>query len=157
NAQLTEVYALAWQRTKNPLFRRVVRETLAFIDREMTSPDGAFYSALDADSEGEEGKFYVWTEGQLAAALPDKGEREIFRKVYAEGGNNFEEKYRILCLEKPLAEYAAELKLKEDELLQKLEPLKQKLLAVRAKRARPFLDTKVLTAWNGQMIAGYAV
>src|SRR5262249_32277111 len=70
---------------------------------------------------------------------------------------NFEEKYRILCLQRPLAEIADDLKMSEDELQKKLEPLRQKLLTARSKKPRPFLDTKILTAWNGQMIAGYAV
>src|SRR5207302_6805668 len=82
NAQLVEVYALAWQRTKKPQYRRVVDETLGFVARELTSPEGVFYSALDADSEGEEGRFYVWTDRQIAALLPDKDDRDLFRKVY---------------------------------------------------------------------------
>jgi uncharacterized protein YyaL (SSP411 family) len=155
NAQLAEVYALAYRRTKNPLFKRVVKETLGFVERELTAPEGGFYSALDADSEGEEGRCYVWTGKELSAAL-DK-DAELIRKVYAEAGPNFEGKYRIFCLQRPLAEIASDLKMTEDELLKELQPLKQKLLAVRTKRPRPFLDTKVLTAWNGQMIAGYAV
>jgi uncharacterized protein YyaL (SSP411 family) len=123
----------------------------------MTAPEGGFYSALDADTEGEEGKFYVWTAKQLAEVLKNKDDLELARKVYAGDGPNFEGKYRILRLDRPLAEIAGELKLSEDELLKKLEPVKKRLFDERAKRLRPFLDTKVLTAWNGQMIAGYAV
>jgi uncharacterized protein YyaL (SSP411 family) len=158
NAQLAEVYALAYKRTKNPVYARVVRETLAFVGRELTAPEGGFYSALDADSEVEEGKFYVWTPKELRDLLPEKADRELFLKVFgADAGPNFEEKYNILRLPKPLAELAAELKLGEEQLRKKLGPMKQKLFAVRSKRERPFLDTKVLTAWNGEMIAGYAV
>src|SRR5207237_6584005 len=94
---------------------------------------------------------------ELSDVLTDKAELDLRQKVYGEGGINFEGKYRILCLKRPLADIAEELKLSEADLLKKLEPIKSKLLAVRNKRARPFLDTKVLTAWNGQMIAGYAV
>jgi uncharacterized protein YyaL (SSP411 family) len=157
NAQLCEAYALAYRATKQPLYRRVLEQTLAFIDREMTSPEGGFYSALDADSDGEEGRFYVWTEKELSAVLTDPAEAGLFKQVYgADGAVNFEEKYHILLLPKPLAECAAGLKTSETDLEAKLSPIRKKLFDARAKRARPFLDTKILTAWNGQMIAGMA-
>jgi uncharacterized protein YyaL (SSP411 family) len=148
NAQLAEVYALAWHATKNPLYRQVVRGTLAFVDRELTSPDGAFYSALDADSDGVEGRYYVWTGKEIDAALTDKADADLVKKAYgADGPPNFEEKYHILLLATA-----------PDEATEKrLQPLRQKLFEARSQRARPFLDTKILTAWNGQMIAGYAV
>lgn len=158
NAQLVEVYAHTFQQTKNPVYRRVVRETLDFIAREMTAPEGGFYSALDADSEGEEGKFYVWTAKEIDEALNDEAGSKLIKSVYgADGAANFESKYIILTLPKPLAEVAKEMKISEMDLEARLAPLKKKLLEVRGKRPRPFLDTKVLTAWNGQMIAGYAV
>jgi uncharacterized protein len=158
NAQLVEVYALAWKRTKNPTFRRVVEETLAFIAREMTSPEGVFYSALDADSEGEEGRFYVWAPKEINTLLPVKKDADLFRKVYGlDGTPNFEKKDFILTLPETIEKRAKELKLDEAILLDSLAPLKARFLAVRSKRHRPFLDTKVLTGWNGQMIAGYAL
>ncbi len=154
NAQLVELYAQAYQQTPNPAYKRVIDETLAFVAREMTAPEGYFYSALDADSDGEEGKFYVWTAKELKAILgPDVGR---VATVYGTDKPNFEDKYSILRLSKPLAETAKELKLTEAELLKKLAPLKAKLLAERGKRNRPFLDTKLITGWNGQMIAAYA-
>jgi uncharacterized protein YyaL (SSP411 family) len=157
NAQLVEVYAHAYRVTKQPPYRRVVRETLAFVERELTSPEGGFYSALDADSAGEEGRYYVWSDKELAAVLPEKGDSVLFRKVYgADGPPNFEERAHILVLPKPLADRAAELKMTEEQLEARLEPLRRTLLAVRGKRTPPALDTKVLTAWNGLMIAGYA-
>lgn len=156
NAQLAEIYSLAYERTKNPVFKRVVRETLAFVDRELSAPEGGFYSALDADSEGEEGKFYIWTAKEIDDALGE--DATLFKRVYgADGKPNFEEKYVILTLPKPLAEVAKLRKMSEEELEAKLAPSRRKLLELRAKRPRPFLDTKVLTAWNGEMIAGYAV
>jgi uncharacterized protein YyaL (SSP411 family) len=157
NAQLLEVYAAAYGNTKKPAHARVLRQTVDFVAREMTSPEGAFYSALDADSEDEEGRFYVWTARELARALTDRKDLALFRKAYgAEDGYNFEGKYHILRLAAPLADLAKEQETTEDKLEAKLAALRKRLFAVRAKRSRPFLDTKVLTAWNGQMIAGMA-
>jgi len=156
NAQLVELYSDAYTITPDPQYKRVVAETLAFVKREMTSPDGVFYSALDADSNHKEGEFYVWTSDEIKQVLGNDADTTFFRAVYGVTAPNFEEKFHILRLPKPLAEIAKDQKLTEAELLAKLEPLKQKLFAVRAKRERPFLDTKVICAWNGQMIAGYA-
>jgi uncharacterized protein YyaL (SSP411 family) len=156
NAQLLEVYAGAYQRTKKPLYARVLRQTADFVARELTAPAGAFYSALDADSEGEEGRFYVWTTKELNEVLTDKADRDLFKKVYGAEAPNFEGKYHILRLPRPLAEQAKELKTSPAKLEARLVGLRQRLFAVRAKRPRPFLDTKVVTGWNGQMIAGLA-
>ncbi|HXG10720.1 MAG TPA: thioredoxin domain-containing protein [Gemmataceae bacterium] len=157
NAQLAEVYAHAYRATRKPLYRRVLEETLAFVARELTSPEGAFYSALDADTDGEEGKTYLWTTKEIEEALGAEGAR-LFLEIYGDGGKpNFESKFHILRLAKPLAEIAKERKTTEPELEARLAPLRKKLLEVRSQRAQPFRDTKVLTAWNGEMIAGYAV
>ncbi|MBA4065544.1 MAG: hypothetical protein C0501_17880 [Isosphaera sp.] len=154
NAQLAELYSDAFAATPDPLYKRVVAETLAFVKREMTGPGGGFYSALDADTNHQEGEFYVWTKDEIVKVLgADAG---FFNAVYGVDAPNFEGKFHILRLPKPLAEVATDRKLTEAELLAKLEPLKQKLFDVRAKREKPFLDTKVIAAWNGQMIAGYA-
>ncbi len=147
NAQLVELYAEAYRQKPNEHYRRVIAETLAFVAREMTAPEGWFYAALDADSEGKEGEFYVWTAKELDAILGSDDDAKLFRQVYALEKPNFEEKQFILRLAKPLA---------DAEQLKKFEPLKQKLFDVRAKRPRPFLDTKLITAWNGQMIGAYA-
>jgi uncharacterized protein len=158
NAQLVELYARAYAADPRPLYRKVMRETLGFVRREMTSPEGAFYSALDADSDGKEGEFYVWTPEEINQALADEASAALFRAAYGISGNpNFEEKAFILRVPRPLAEIAKEQKLTEAELEYKLEVLRPKLLEHRNQRKRPFLDTKVLTAWNGQMIAGYAL
>lgn len=157
NAQLAEVYSRAYRLTKKPFYRRVLQETLAFVGREMTSPEGGFYSALDAETGGEEGRFYVWTGREIDAVLTDQAEAALFKKVYGDDGSpNFEDKYHILVLPEPYAEVARELKLTEEQLDARLAPARRKMFDARAKRPRPFLDTKVLTAWNGQMIAGYA-
>ncbi len=160
NAQLCEVYADAYRTTKKPQYRRVLEQTIAFIEREMTAPEGGFYSALDADAEGEEGRFYVWTTKAIDAALEDtdKSMTALFKRVYGvDGEPNFESRYHILTLPRPLAEQAKDLKMTEEQLQARLTPLREKLLQARTKRVRPFLDTKILTAWNGQMIAGLAV
>jgi len=157
NAQLVEVYAEAYRHWKDPAYARIIRETLVFIEREMTSPEGAFYSALDADSNGVEGEFYVWTPVEIEKILGDKDDVAWFRKLYDVNDKpNFEEKFYILRLNRSLEESAKELKMEPAEFHKKLTALQAKLMAVRAKRERPFLDTKVLTAWNGQMIAAYA-
>ena len=156
NGQLLEVYAEAYRSTKDPACRRVLTETVRFVDREMTAPEGGFYSALDADADGEEGRSYVWTDREIDAALGDKDDAAVFKRVYgADGEPNFESK-RILVLPISLADRARELKMTAEQLEARLAPMRRKLLDVRNKRPRPFLDTKVLTAWNGEMIAGLA-
>jgi len=144
NAQLVEVYARAFAATRKPEYRRVVAETLEFVRHELTSSQDVFFSALDADSEGEEGRFYVWTDADVNSALPDPGENAAFRRAYgATGRPNFEEKWYILTAANADAGRGSAA-------------ARRRALAFRAKRPRPFLDTKVLTGWNGQMIAGYA-
>lgn len=156
NAQLVELYSEAYRHDPKPLYKRVVAETLGFVKREMTSPEGGFYSALDADSNGKEGEFYVWTADEIKQVLGNDSDTAFLGKVYGIAVPNFERKYSVLRLPRPTAELAKELKTTEPELLARLEPLKAKLLAARAKRERPFLDTKVITAWNGQMVGAYA-
>ena len=146
NAQLVELYAEAYRRKPNENDKRVIDETLAFVAREMTSPEGWFYSALDADSEGKEGEFYVWTAKQLDTILGTGDDAKLFREVYSLEKPNFEEKQFILRLSKPL----------NAKMLKKFEPLKKKLFDARSKRERPFLDTKLITSWNSQMIGAYA-
>src|SRR5207249_3435007 len=122
--------------------RRVIEETLAFIQREMTSPEGGFYSALDAESEAEEGKYYMWTAQEIDTLLP-RAEAELAKRVYGiDDGPNFEGKFSVLLLPKALDAVATEMKLSEDELVARLQPARQKLFEARGKRARPLLDTK---------------
>jgi uncharacterized protein YyaL (SSP411 family) len=157
NAQLLEVYAAAYKQTKKAGYRRILEQTIAWARREMTSPEGAFWSAHDADSEGQEGRFYVWKGNEISAVLTDKEDRQLFEEVYGTGGPpNFEDEYHILTLPKSVAAQAAARKMTEQQLEERLAPLRRKLFEARAKRPRPFLDTKVLTAWNGEMIAGLA-
>jgi len=156
NALLSRVYLHAWQVTGRPLYRRVVEETLDWVVREMRHDDGGFYSSLDADSEGEEGKFYVWQTEEIRAVLDDEETATLFLRYYdvTEQGN-WEGK-NILHAEEPLAEVAAELGLEEEEARERLAKARERLYRVRAERIWPGLDDKVLTAWNGLMLAAFA-
>jgi uncharacterized protein YyaL (SSP411 family) len=157
NSQLVEIYSKAYRLTKRPLYRRVVEETLAYIEREMTSPEGAFYSSQDAETHHEEGRNYVWTPQELADALPVKADLEFVRKIYVPNDKvNFEGKYHILRWSKTPDLVAAELKMTEAELFAKLDPLRKKLFDIRERRDKPFKNEIALTAWSGLMIAGYA-
>ncbi|MFO0863305.1 MAG: thioredoxin domain-containing protein [Gemmataceae bacterium] len=157
NAQLVETYSHAYRLTKKPAYRRIVEETLAYVEREMTSPAGALYSSQDAETHHEEGRFYVWTPKELEEALPAKEDLGLALSVYGRGGKvNFEEKYHILALTKPMEEAAKERNMTEAELLAKLKPIRDKLFAAREKRDKPMRNDIALTAWSGQMIAGYA-
>jgi uncharacterized protein YyaL (SSP411 family) len=147
NALLAVAYAEAHQVTARADFARVVRETLDYVLREMTAPGGAFYSATDADSEGEEGKFFVWTEKELRERLGAEAAR--FMRYYAvTAGGNFPESPGANILNAPQpdeAEWAA------------LAPARATLYAARAHRVPPLRDDKQLAAWNGLMISGLAV
>ncbi|WP_020469097.1 DUF255 domain-containing protein [Zavarzinella formosa] len=158
NGQLVELYSEAYQLDPKPIYQRIAKETIAFLEREMTSPEGGFYSALDADSNGVEGEFYVWTPEEIEKALGNKEDALFIRAVYSMSGSpNFEDKSYILRITRPFEEIAKDQKLTVAELETKLAGLTPKLLAAREKRHRPFLDTKMLTAWNGQMISGLAL
>jgi uncharacterized protein YyaL (SSP411 family) len=155
NALLTRLYTRAWQWTKDPLFARIANETLGFITREMTSPEGAFYATLDADSEGEEGKFYVWTRGEVMEVLgPDEG--RVFCALYdiTERGNW--EGHNILNLPRDPEAVAADLGMTLDQLLDIAARGKCKLYGVRDARVHPARDEKMLAGWNGWMLAAFA-
>ncbi len=155
NAMLAGCYLDAWQETQRKDYLRVVRETLDYVLRDMTDPAGGFYSAEDADSEGVEGKYYVWTPQELQAVLGPQREA-AFSYVYdvSEGGN-FEGR-NILHLAKPIAVCAKVLARDAAALEEELAADRAKLLAVRAGRARPGRDDKVLVSWNGLMIDAMA-
>ena len=156
NAQLAKVYLLAYQRTQNPLYRRVAEETFDFVFREMTSPEGGFYSAIDAETDAEEGKYYVWTDKEIRDVL-GRRKSKLLMKVYGvTKGPNFEGK-NILYLPSPIANVAKEEGKSEASLVEELEPLKAKLLKAREKREYPLLDTKVIVNWNGLMIDAFAL
>ncbi|MFN2458777.1 MAG: thioredoxin domain-containing protein [Chitinophagaceae bacterium] len=154
NAQLVSLYAHAYQATKNPLYKKVVYETLDFIEREMTSPEGAFYSSLDADTEGEEGKYYVWTKTEIEKALGK--EAGLFNDYFnVTVGGNWERGKNILFRNTADETIAAKYNVTKEQLEEKIEADKAALLSVRSKRVRPGLDDKILTSWNALMLKGY--
>lgn len=142
NAQLSRVYLHAWQVTNNPFFRAIAVEILDYVAREMTDPDGGFYSAQDADSEGQEGRFFLWRPAEIRAALGDEAERFMAAYGVTEEGNFAGQ--NILRLAGTIAERDA------------LALARQKLLAARRRRVPPGRDDQVLTSWNGLMLAAFA-
>jgi uncharacterized protein YyaL (SSP411 family) len=154
NAQLARVYLHAWQVTKEPLFKQVVIETLDFIAREMTHPAGGFYSSLDADSEGEEGKFYVWTFDEIRDIL--KEDAEFFEAAYGLSPRGNWEGKTVLQRALDDASLAARSGLRPESVPLKLAESHSKLLSIRSSRVRPGTDDKILTAWNGLMLATVA-
>jgi len=145
NAQLISLYARAYQLTREPLYKTIVYESTDFIDRELSSPQGGFYAALDADSEGMEGKFYTWTKKEIDQVLGD--DADLFSKYYnITHDGNWENNQNILFVNDP------------DEAIisfQKIKSLKKAMLEARSKRISPGLDNKVLTSWNALMLNAY--
>lgn len=152
NAQLVSLYAEAYQQEPLALYRQVVYETIDWISSEMSDPSGGFYSALDADSEGVEGKFYTFTKAEIDALLGD--ESTLFCAYYSltEEGNWAEEKTNILCRKKTDAAWAKAFNISDEELQSRLTLAKKIIVEYREKRIRPGLDDKILTAWNGLML-----
>ncbi|MGH2647037.1 MAG: thioredoxin domain-containing protein, partial [Ginsengibacter sp.] len=153
NAQLISLYSHAFQVTKKDLYKQIIYETIAFVQRELTSNEGGFYSSLDADSEGEEGKFYVWSKEEIKQILgsgaeifcdyfgiTDKGNWEPGKNIpdINMGDKNIEKKYNLT----------------QDELLKKINSLKDIVFKEREKRIRPHTDDKILTSWNALMAKG---
>ena len=142
--------------TKRDDFRRTLEGILGFVSRELTSGDGGFYSSLDAESEGVEGKFYRWTIEELKSALSPT-EFDLFAKVYRiNEAPNFEGEYYAPQLKQTMAQVAAENVDGRATTRNTAQADPKKLFQLRAKRPRPLLDNKILTAWNGLMIRGYA-
>jgi len=155
NALLATAYVEAFQALGRPRDARCARETLDYVLRDMTDPEGGFHSAEDADSEGEEGKFYVWTPAELVAALGADDAAWIAGIYQVTPGGNFEGR-SILHLPQPLEELAASQGSEIAALLPRLDACRAKLLACRNRRVRPGKDDKVLVSWNGLTIAALA-
>ncbi|HEX6642008.1 MAG TPA: thioredoxin domain-containing protein, partial [Thermoanaerobaculia bacterium] len=155
NALLARLYTRAWQWTKDPLFAQIANEILGWVTREMTAPDGAFYATLDADSEGEEGKFYVWTRAEVMELLGAE-EGRVFCALYdiTERGNW--EGHNILNVPREPESVAADLGITLERLADIALRGKCKLYGVRANRVWPARDEKMLAGWNGWMLAAFA-
>ncbi len=156
NALLVSNYVDAYRLTKFPRYAQVVRETCDYILRDMTDEQGGFHSTEDADSEGEEGKFYVWTPSEIHKLLGDETIAQRFCHVYdvTESGNF--EGHSILNLKMPLAQFAEQLQTSEDELAEEMANGRQVLFNARCDRVRPGKDDKILASWNGLMIEALA-
>jgi len=149
NGQLSSLYSHAFQVTANPLYKRVVYETLEFVNRELTSPEGGFYSSLDADSEGEEGKYYVWGEKEIKEVLKEDAGFYLDYFGITEQGN-WEKNKNIAD-----ASFSKKNVAVNEQITQKLVSLNKKLFEEREKRIRPATDDKILTSWNSLMTKGF--
>jgi len=162
-AMLVMAYIEAYQATGKDFYARVAEEIITYVLRDMMSPEGGFYSAEDADSEGVEGKFYLWTPLEIKSLVGEK-EAAVFSSVFnVKKGGNFEEPgpghnidQNILHLQKPLRDHAKDMGISEDQLRKRLEAGRHTLFEAREKRIHPFKDDKILTDWNGLMIAALA-
>ncbi len=156
NGPLLRLYAEAWQLTREPLFRRVCEETAAWLMREMQAGAGGYFSSIDADSEGEEGRFYVWQRDEVAQQL-ERAQYAAFAERYGlDAAPNFEGRAWHLHVAKPLNEVAARVGRTPDECAALIAEARARLLAVREQRVRPHRDDKILTSWNALAIDGVA-
>ncbi len=156
NAQLISLYAEAFARDHNPFHQAVVEHTLRFIAEELTNESGAFYAALDADSEGIEGKYYTWNKAELQQTLTKEEYKAVETHFHINANGHWEhDRYILLCEQNP--EQSAEiLNISLAEFEQTLKSASEKLLIARRKRVKPGLDNKIITSWNGLMIKALA-
>lgn len=160
NGPLLKLCAEAWQFSHAPLFKRICEQTVAWVLREMRSPEGGFYSSLDADSEGEEGKYYVWTPDEIHTALADLLQAELTEQLFIKHygldlAPNFEGRWHLRVV-LPVTELATVYGLDETETQILIDRGRQRLFEVREQRIRPGRDDKLLTSWNALMIKGLA-
>jgi uncharacterized protein YyaL (SSP411 family) len=154
NAQLVSLYAHAWQLTKNPEYKKIVYETLEFVENELTSTEGGFYSSLNADSEGKEGKFYAWTKEEVETFLGK--DATIFNDYFnITKPGNWEEDKNILFRKTTNDDILKKYEISQQEIQIKIDNSREILLKVRNKRVKPSLDDKILTSWNALMLKGY--
>ena len=154
NAQLARLYFWTSQATGQDFYREIGEETLEYVIREMTDPEGGFYSTQDADSEGREGKFFVWTPREIKAVLGEEDGALFCRYYGVTNAGNFEGE-NILHIAQPIELLAKETGTRKEALSRLLKEAKQKLFLEREKRVKPFRDEKILTSWNGLMIGAF--
>jgi uncharacterized protein YyaL (SSP411 family) len=152
NAQLVSLYSQAWQLSQKVLYRQVVDETIAFIERELTSPEGLFFASLDADSEGREGAFYAWHEEEIRKYL-GPGTSVFLEYFSCLPKGNWEDGLNVLRKETDDQDFAAVHGLSADQLSAYIDVCRDQLFTVRSNRPRPATDDKILTCWNGLMIS----
>ncbi len=155
NAQLISLYAHAYQVTQKPLYAEIITQTIAFLEREMRHSNGGFYAAIDADSEHEEGKFYVWTKEEIESIIDPQDLKLILRFYQISDFGNWEEQKNILHYKEPKADFAAKNNLSLESFQHILSKANKALLEHRNQRIRPATDDKILTSWNALMITGY--
>ncbi len=163
NAQLVRAYVHAYQITGEPAFERVARETLAYLMREMLDNEGGFYSAQDADSEGIEGKYFLWTLDEVKEVLGEAG-ASVFNDYYGvTTSGNFQDPHHpeltgrnVLSVPRDIAAVAQERAVSAEQLEARLAPLRARMLEARERRVKPGLDDKVLSSWNGLALAAFA-
>jgi len=153
NALLLQICANAYLQTKEPFYKTAIEKTIFFLEREMKNPAGGYYAAIDADSEGKEGAFYVWDQSQIKNILGE--DAELYSHFYdvTEKGNW--EHTNILHISTPVKQFAEQNNLNENEFVKKLEDCNEKLLQVRNKRIRPATDDKILLAWNALLVISF--
>lgn len=156
NGPLLRLYADAWLATGDSLFKQIVDETAEWVLREMQSPTGGYYSTIDADSEHEEGRFYVWERDQVKQVLSPEEYAVVAPYYGLMRPPNFEHQYWNLEIAQPLAEVAQTIGISREEAQQRLAAARTKLFIERELRVRPGRDEKILTSWNGLMIQGMA-
>jgi uncharacterized protein YyaL (SSP411 family) len=162
-AMLALAYLETYQATGNTTYSETAREIFTYVLRDMRSPEGGFFSAEDADSEGKEGKFYLWTEQEIREILPPDEANLIVRTFHVERNGNFREEAsgktlgaNILCTGKSFPDMASEMNLPVEEIEKKIDSARNRLFEVRERRIHPHKDDKILTDWNGLMIAALA-
>ncbi len=161
-AQLAIAYTEAYQITKKKVYKTTALEILEYVMRDMTSPEGGFYSAEDADSEGEEGKFYLWTENEIKEILLEDAEIVIEYFGIKKEGNWSDQQFggsnssNILHIKNTISELSLKFSKKENEIIKIIDNAKAKLFEAREKRVHPYKDDKILTDWNGLMISAFA-
>jgi uncharacterized protein YyaL (SSP411 family) len=154
NGLLLGLLAKLYRRTEKPLYREAIEATVTWLEREMVSPEGTFYAALDADSEGEEGKFYVWSLTEIREVLGE--DAELFARFYDVSHEGNWEGHNILWRPQSIEDFATATELPPDELQDRLDRAAAQLLAHREQRVRPGRDEKILLNWNALMISGLA-